>query len=108
MFISPYLCHIIYTFDFIWCFRTFLGIPKLTFASLWHFSKLNAQIKTGISQYVRSDHQITVSKFKENRTVRKQSLSENRFLDPPLYRIEWFVEKRWDLTVGTIDDTSYR
>jgi hypothetical protein len=49
-----------------------------------------------------------VSKFKENLIARKPALSENRFLDPPLYRIEWFVEKRWDLFVGTIDDTSYR
>ena len=107
MFISPYLCHIIYTFDFIWCLRTFLGIPSLTFASLWQFSKLNVRLLTGISEFVRPDHQITVSKFKENLIARKQSLSENRFRKPPLYRIEW-VEKRWDLTVGTIDDTSYR
>ena len=30
------------------------------------------------------------------------------FLNPPYTELNGFVEKRWDLTVGTIDDTSYR
>ena len=49
--------------------------PSPTFASLWHFSKMTVWIKTGISQFVRSDHQITVSKFYQNRSARKQIFS---------------------------------
>ena len=29
-------------------------------------------------------------------------------VNPPYTELNGFVEKRWDLTVGTIDDTSYR
>ena len=57
--------------------------PETHFCLALAFLKNDSMNQTGISHFVRSDHQITVLKFNQNRSVRKQSLSENRFLDPP-------------------------
>ena len=93
-FVPPLLCQATkfrcWTFVFIWCLPIFLRIPWVTFISLWHFSKMTVWIKTGISQFVRSDHQITVSKFYQNRSARKQFISENRFLDPVRLTTSYF------------------
>ena len=38
----------------------------------------------------------------------ESSLSAKTDFLNPFTELNGFVEKRWDLTVGTIDDTSYR